>query len=35
VKIEDAAVEDSIPVFEGKERWQVWQRNSATHGDVG
>ena len=26
VKVEDAAVEDSIPVFEGKERWQVWQR---------
>lgn len=26
VCIEDAAVEDSIPVFEGKERWKVWQR---------
>lgn len=26
VKIEDAPVDDSIPVFEGKERWQVWQR---------
>ena len=26
VRIEDAAVEDSIPVFAGKERWQVWQR---------
>ena len=24
--IEDAAVDDSIAVFEGKERWQVWQR---------
>lgn len=24
--VEDAAVADSIPVFEGKERWQVWQR---------
>ena len=24
--IEDAAVTDSIPVFAGKERWQVWQR---------
>jgi SAM-dependent methyltransferase len=24
--IEDAAVEDSIPVFAGKERWMVWQR---------
>lgn len=26
VRIEDAPVEDSIAVFEGKERWQVWQR---------
>ena len=26
-RLEDAAVEDSIPVFAGKERWQVWQRN--------
>ncbi len=25
-RIEDAAVEDSIPVFAGKERWQVWLR---------
>ncbi len=24
--IEDAAVDDSIPVFSGRERWQVWQR---------
>ncbi|MDP2880458.1 MAG: methyltransferase domain-containing protein [Azonexus sp.] len=24
--IEDAAVDDSIPVFAGRERWQVWQR---------
>lgn len=24
--IEDAAVDDSIAVFDGKERWQVWQR---------
>ena len=24
--IDDAAVDDSIAVFEGKERWQVWQR---------
>ena len=30
IKIEDAAVEDSIPVFDGKERWQVWQRKAAT-----
>jgi SAM-dependent methyltransferase len=26
VCIEDSAVTDSIPVFEGKERWQIWQR---------
>ena len=25
-RIEDAAVPDSIPVFAGKERWQVWKR---------
>jgi SAM-dependent methyltransferase len=25
-KIEDAAVADSVPVFAGKERWQVWRR---------
>lgn len=25
-RIEDAPVGDSIPVFQGKERWQVWQR---------
>lgn len=25
-RIEDAAVDDSIAVFEGKERWQVWRR---------
>lgn len=24
--LEDAEVSDSLPVFEGKERWQVWQR---------
>lgn len=23
---EDAAVDDSIPVFSGKERWQIWRR---------
>jgi SAM-dependent methyltransferase len=28
-RVEDAAVEDSIPVFEGKERWQVWQRRES------
>ena len=26
VCIEDAAVDDSIAVFDGKERWKVWQR---------
>ena len=26
VKIEDVAVLDSIPVFSGRERWQIWQR---------
>ena len=25
-RIEDAAVDDSIPVFAGRERWQVWRR---------
>jgi SAM-dependent methyltransferase len=25
-RIDDAAVADSIPVFAGRERWQVWQR---------
>jgi thiopurine S-methyltransferase len=24
--LEDAAVDDSIPVFSGRERWQVWRR---------
>jgi len=27
-RIEDAPVHDSIPVFRGKERWQVWRRHS-------
>ncbi len=27
-RIEDAPVADSIPVFRGKERWQVWRRQS-------
>ena len=26
VRVDDAAVSDSIAVFEGKERWQVWRR---------
>lgn len=25
-QVEDAAVDDSLPVFAGKERWQVWRR---------
>ena len=28
VRIEDAAVDDSIPVFAGRERWQVWRRRA-------
>lgn len=28
-RIEDAPVGDSIPVFEGKERWQLWRRRGA------
>ena len=28
-RVEDAAVVDSIPVFAGRERWQVWRRRSA------
>lgn len=27
VRIEDAAVDDSVSVFSGRERWQVWRRN--------
>lgn len=26
VCLEDVAIADSLPVFEGKERWQVWQK---------
>ncbi len=25
-RIEDLAVSDSVPVFQGKERWQIWRR---------
>jgi hypothetical protein len=25
-QIEDAEVRDSIPIFQGKERWKVWRR---------
>ena len=27
-RLEDEPVEDSLPVFAGKERWQVWRRKS-------
>jgi SAM-dependent methyltransferase len=33
-RIEDAPVEDSIAVFAGKERWQVWRRQPKS-GDCG
>lgn len=26
VRVADSSVEDSLPVFAGRERWQVWQR---------
>jgi SAM-dependent methyltransferase len=26
-KFEDRAVEDSLPLYAGKERWQIWRRN--------
>lgn len=26
VRLEDLAITDTLPVFEGKERWQVWER---------
>jgi hypothetical protein len=26
--LEDAPVEDSLPVFAGRERWQVWRRKA-------
>jgi SAM-dependent methyltransferase len=29
-RIEDAPVDDSIAVFRGKERWQVWRRQSGS-----
>lgn len=31
-KIVDDAVSDSIAVFEGKERWQVWRRRESSQG---
>ena len=29
-KIEDKPVEDSLPLFAGKERWQIWRRKSGS-----
>jgi hypothetical protein len=29
-RVEDAPVDDSIDVFRGKERWQVWRRQSGS-----
>ena len=29
-RVEDVAVDDSIAVFAGKERWQVWRRSNRT-----
>ena len=30
-KIEDTAVEDSLPLFAGKERWQIWRSKTTNH----
>lgn len=30
--VEDSPVEDSIPVFAGRERWQVWRRRAGQEG---
>jgi len=30
-RLERRRVENSIPVFLGKERWQVWRRKDAEH----
>ena len=30
-KIEDKEVEDSLPLYAGKERWQIWRNKTATH----
>jgi hypothetical protein len=29
-QIEDKAVDDSIPIFDGKERWKVWRVRSTS-----
>jgi hypothetical protein len=33
-KIEDCEVEDSLPLYAGKERWQVWRRNGSPAADL-
>jgi thiopurine S-methyltransferase len=33
-RLEDAAVDDSISVFAGRERWQVWRRRGAADSDA-
>jgi SAM-dependent methyltransferase len=30
-KIEDHAVQDSLPLYAGKERWQIWRRKVTNH----
>jgi hypothetical protein len=30
-KIVDNAVEDSLPLYAGKERWQIWRRKITNH----
>ena len=30
-KVEDNAVEDSLPLYAGKERWQIWRRKKTNH----
>lgn len=36
-KVQDCAVEDSLPLFAGKERWEIWQRKAmnSRSGQVG
>jgi hypothetical protein len=33
-KVEDNAVEDSLPLYAGKERWQIWRRKNTNHRNV-
>src|SRR5712691_11469445 len=34
-RVSDAAVSDSIPIFAGKERWQIWSRRSMSPARLG